>query len=184
ALVFHQDLDFPFGVTRDLLGREAVERGAEGLALTQDCDPREAGLKAVENELLVKRAVIPLRHTPFLVVIGNVKEIEARPRAAFGVGLAQPKGAGAGTGNLAKGGGGSRASPPGAGGGRPGASAPSARPSRTSASPDAPLTEPMVPIGVFPTSMFEPGEGRGPSPSTGTTRLLAVPLCSMRETTS
>ena len=69
-------------VARDLLGVETVEGGAEGVALAQDRDPRQAGLEAVEDELLEQRAVVPFRHAPFLVVIGEIERVDARPRAA------------------------------------------------------------------------------------------------------
>jgi len=68
--------------------------------------------------------------------------------------------------------------------GTPAAFASSARSRRRSASPELPLTEPSVPIGVPPAVMSVPEGGRGPSPSTPTMRFRAVPRCSMRDTTS
>ena len=61
---------------------EAVERFAEGRALAQDGDPGEPGLEAVEHELLEHRPIVVFGHAPFLVVIGDVERIDARPRAA------------------------------------------------------------------------------------------------------
>src|SRR5262249_61953421 len=45
--------------------------------------PRQAGLKAVEHEFLIKRAVAVVGHAPFVVVIGDVKRVEPGPRAAL-----------------------------------------------------------------------------------------------------
>ena len=58
---------------RDLLGLEAVELLAHGLALAQDGDPRQAGLVAVELELLPQRAAVALGHAPFGVVIAAIE---------------------------------------------------------------------------------------------------------------
>ena len=69
-------------VARDLLRVEAVEGGAEGGALAQDRDPRQAGLEAVERELLEQGAIVPFRHAPFLVVIGEIERVDPWPRAA------------------------------------------------------------------------------------------------------
>ena len=70
-------------VARDLLRIETVEGGAEGGALAQDGDPRQAGLEAVERELLEQGAVVPFRNAPLLVVIGEIERVDARPRAAM-----------------------------------------------------------------------------------------------------
>src|SRR5579864_6862945 len=83
ALVLHQSLDLFGRVASDLGGFEGVEGAAEIIALAQDGDPGEAGLEAVENELLEKRAVVVLRHAPFLVVIGDVERILPGPGAAW-----------------------------------------------------------------------------------------------------
>ncbi len=78
----HQRLDLGGVVAHDLFRLEAVEGGAERLALAQDGDPGEPGLKAVEDELFEQRPVVPFGHAPFLVVIGDVERIEARPGTA------------------------------------------------------------------------------------------------------
>ena len=83
AGVLHQPLDLLRRVARDLLRLETVEGAAEIVALAQDGDPRQAGLEAVEHELLVERAVVVFRHAPFLVVIGDVERVVLRPRAAL-----------------------------------------------------------------------------------------------------
>ncbi len=82
AGVGHQALDLWLAVARDFFRRKTVEGAAEIFALAQDGDPRQSGLKAVEHELFVKRAVIIFRHAPFLVVIGEIERIVFRPRAA------------------------------------------------------------------------------------------------------
>src|SRR4029450_937601 len=68
---------------RDLLGLEVVEGAPEVLALAQDGDPGQPGLKAVEDELLVERAVVVFGHAPFLVVIGDVERVLLGPGTAF-----------------------------------------------------------------------------------------------------
>ncbi len=83
AGVLHQPLDLLRRVARDLLRLEIVEGAAEIFALAQDGDPRQPGLEAVEHELLEQRAVVPFRHAPFLVVIGDVERVLLRPRAAL-----------------------------------------------------------------------------------------------------
>src|SRR5690348_17821513 len=69
-------------VTRDLLRDKIVEGAAEIVALAQDGDPGEPGLEAVEDQLLIERAVVIFRHAPFGVVIGDVNRILARPGAS------------------------------------------------------------------------------------------------------
>src|SRR6266481_5940746 len=69
AGILHQLLDLFRRVARDFRGLEAVEGAAEIVAFAQDGDPGQPGLEAVENELLVERAVVVFRHAPFLVVI-------------------------------------------------------------------------------------------------------------------
>ena len=73
AGVLHQALDFRRPVAGDFFRHKAVEGAAEIFALAQNGDPRQAGLKAVEHELFVERAVVVFRHAPFLVVIGDVE---------------------------------------------------------------------------------------------------------------
>ena len=75
-------------VARDFLRHESVEGFAEILALAQDRDPREPRLESVEHELLEERAVVALRHAPFVIVIGDVKRVLPGPRtAALAVGM-------------------------------------------------------------------------------------------------
>ncbi|MNC93409.1 hypothetical protein D3C83_100340 [compost metagenome] len=58
------------------------------------------------------------------------------------------------------------------------------RSSRNIASPLPPADEPVVPICLSPAITGTPASGAAPSTTTGTTRVRAVPRCSMRETTS
>src|SRR5262249_40931523 len=83
ARILHQLLDLLRRVARDLLGLEAVEGAAEILALAQDGDPGPSGLEAVEDELLIERAVIVFGHAPFLVVIGDAERVLLEPGAAW-----------------------------------------------------------------------------------------------------
>ena len=55
---------------------------AEGVAFPQDRDPRQAGLKPVQNEFFKQRAAVAFRAAPFIVVIGDVKRVASRPWAA------------------------------------------------------------------------------------------------------
>ena len=82
AGVLHQRVLFLVAPAHDLLGVEAVERLAEGRALAQDGDPGESGLEAVEHELLEHRPIVVFGHAPFLVMIGDIERIDARPGAA------------------------------------------------------------------------------------------------------
>ena len=61
-----------------LRGVEAGERPAVALALAQDRRPGEPGLRALEREQLVQRAVVALRHAPLLVVVGGVELVSLR----------------------------------------------------------------------------------------------------------
>src|SRR5262249_41478325 len=83
AGILHQLLDLLRRVARDLLRLEAVEGPAEVLALAQNGDPGQPGLKAVEDELLVERAVVVFGHAPFFVMIGDVKRVLLGPGTAF-----------------------------------------------------------------------------------------------------
>src|SRR5271155_826881 len=82
AGVLHQPFDFFWRVTRDFRRREIVEGAAKILALAQNGDPRQAGLKAVEHQFFVESAVVIFGHAPFFVMIGEVKRVILRPRAA------------------------------------------------------------------------------------------------------
>ena len=66
----------------------------------------------------------------------------------------------------------------------PASSASATRSMRTSAMPLPCAVEPMVPTGLSPARMVAPASGEGPSSSTLTLRVRAVPRCCMRETTS
>src|SRR5690348_3202728 len=82
ADIVHQRMDFLGVVARDLFRPEIVEGTAEIVALAQDGDPGQAGLEAIEDQLLIKRAVVVFRHTPFGVVVCDVDRVLPRPGAA------------------------------------------------------------------------------------------------------
>jgi hypothetical protein len=82
AGILHQRVLFLVAPAHDFVRIEAVERFAEGRALAQDGDPREAGLEAVQHEFLEHRPVVVFGNAPFLVVIGDVEWIDAWPRTA------------------------------------------------------------------------------------------------------
>src|SRR5262249_19623806 len=67
---------------RDLLGIEAGERRAVGLALVEDRAPREAGLGALEDQELELLAIVVDRRSPFAIVVRDHQGIIRRPLAA------------------------------------------------------------------------------------------------------
>src|SRR5262249_24333193 len=167
----HQPRDLCRAVARDFPRIEAVERAAEILALAQDGDPGEAGLKAVEHELLVERAVVELRHAPFLVVIGDVERILLgtrtaqqavrmlrREHRAHACGCASP-----GNGNRAQLGFAKRIGTPAAESRAPSASASSTRSMRRLASARPAADEPIVPTTLSPAITALPASGAAPS---------------------
>ena len=66
----------------DLPRVEPGERPAVVLALAQDGEPAQPGLRAFENQKLEQRAVVVHRHAPLLVVIGEVERVVGDPSAA------------------------------------------------------------------------------------------------------
>jgi hypothetical protein len=80
--VLHEPIDFLRIEARDFLGLELREGFTVVLALTQDCQPREAGLRTFEDELFEVQSVIVHRHAPFFVMVGDVERIVSAPEAA------------------------------------------------------------------------------------------------------
>src|SRR5262249_7550342 len=148
---------------------EAVKGAAEVVALAQDRDPGQPGLKAVEHQFLEQRAIIVLRHAPFLVVIGDVQRILLRPGAADeAVGMAKRSAHRAalpspGKGKRAQDGLTSRISASPAISGSPAASASAVRSRRRSASPRPCAVEPSVPRAFSPALTGVPTSGAKPS---------------------
>jgi hypothetical protein len=60
---------------RHSLRIEACKGRAERLALAQDGDPGQPGLKPVENQLFPQRAAVALGHAPFFVMIGDIERV-------------------------------------------------------------------------------------------------------------
>src|SRR6201999_1448070 len=81
ALILQQAIDVARAVSRDLFWREIVEGFAEIVPLAQNGDPGQAGLESIQHQLFIQRAGIIFRHAPFLVMIGEIKRILARPPA-------------------------------------------------------------------------------------------------------
>src|SRR5262249_41456497 len=190
ARILHQLLDLLRRVARDLLGLEAVEGAAEILALAQDSDPGQSGLEAVEDELLIERAVVVFGHAPFLVVIGDVERVLLGPGTAFEA-IRMEEGrahsaafASPGHTNCAQAGLTSCNLTPPATSGSPAASAWGGGSSRSTARPRPGAPEPSVPMVLSPALTGMPASGAKPSKATGSRRVRAVPRCSMRETTS
>jgi hypothetical protein len=76
-----QPLDVALAEGGDPVGVEPLERGAEALALAQDGDPTEPGLKSFEAQPLVEPALVADRATPLLIVVGDVERVGRRPAA-------------------------------------------------------------------------------------------------------
>ena len=73
-------------MVRHALRIEVQEGVAVALALAQDRDPGEAGLRALEAQQLEEGALVVQRDAPLLVVVGGVERIAAGgPPAADGL---------------------------------------------------------------------------------------------------
>src|SRR5690349_23199846 len=64
-------------------GIEIPEGLSEVLALAENRDPAQPGLKALEADLLEQTAVVGDRPAPLVIVIPDVEVIFTRPPAAF-----------------------------------------------------------------------------------------------------
>src|SRR6185312_12067077 len=162
AGVAHQLLEFGRAIARDLLRLEIVEGFAEVVALAQDGDPRQAGLEAVEHQLLVERAVVVFRNPPFLVVIGDVERVLFRPEAALQPVVVQHRAheePPAGQSNRAQPGLTGRIAMPPAVSGTPAACASATRSRRNSASPRPLAVAPSMPISLSPAITGSPELG-------------------------
>ena len=74
--------DPPLVESRDGGGCEVAKGGTEAVALAQNGEPGEAGLKSLEDELLEEPLIVDDGTAPFVVVIGPVERIAVRPRAS------------------------------------------------------------------------------------------------------
>ena len=186
ALVPHQGFDLLAREARDLLRGEAVEGAAEGFPFPEDGDPGKPRLEPVEHELLVKCPVVALGHAPFLIVIGDIERIGARPRAALELRLAHALSAVTGTAKRANSGWRSvidnlsgleraalRQRLLGA-----------VEPDRAQAPRRRLDRAERLRSRTPPASTGVPEGGSCASPSTGTMRFRASPRCSMRDTSS
>jgi len=81
AGVQEQSFDISFAEARNALRIEAGERRPEVLALAQDRQPGEAGLKAFEAEALEQPAFVGHRSPPFLVVVREIRRVAGGPTA-------------------------------------------------------------------------------------------------------
>src|ERR1700740_3263649 len=68
-------------IKRNSLSIKAVKRAPVIRALREDGVPRQPGLRAFQDEELEELAVVPDRHAPLLVVVGDGERM-ARPGAA------------------------------------------------------------------------------------------------------
>src|SRR5260370_21447275 len=188
AGVVHQRMQLFGVVARDLFRDEIVEGAAKVVALAQDRDPRQPGLKTVEDELFVQRAVIIFRHAPFGVVIGHIERIFAgpwTPHQAIGMQARRPRHATVCFGAISKSlGSATRMARPPNVSGSPAASASATRSTLISARPWGPAAEPMVPTDLSPARMAAPGSGDWPSRMIRNVLAPAVPTCCIPVTTS
>jgi hypothetical protein len=82
--VAEETLDVGGTEAGDHLGVEAGEHLAEGVALAQDGEPRQAGLEALEAQLLEQPVLVVDGPTPLGVVVGEVERVVAGPPAPDG----------------------------------------------------------------------------------------------------
>ena len=83
ARVPHPDLDLRRPEARDLPGVEVGEDPAVTLALTEHREPSQAGLRALEDQLLEQQPVIVDGHAPLVVMIRHVERVIPAPGAAL-----------------------------------------------------------------------------------------------------
>ena len=79
----HQPLDFSRVELRDLCRIETGKRLPVGLALSQDRDPAQAGLRAFENQHLEEMTVVVRGDAPFFIVVRDIQRIAAGPCATL-----------------------------------------------------------------------------------------------------
>jgi hypothetical protein len=87
AFVPQQPGDVARGEFRHAIDLEVRERAAEVLALPEDRQPAQAGLKTFEADLLEETPIIFDRLPPLTIVIVDVKRIGPAPPAAVDLGL-------------------------------------------------------------------------------------------------
>jgi hypothetical protein len=75
SLVAQQAFDVVLGKPGNAVGVEILEGSAKSLALTQDREPREAGLESLQAEALVDAALVADRPSPLVVVVGGVEGV-------------------------------------------------------------------------------------------------------------
>src|ERR1700731_3996103 len=188
AGMVHQCVNFFCIIAGDLLRREIVESLSEIVAFAQNRDPRQSGLKTVEDEFFIERAVVIFRHAPFGVVIGHIKRVFTRPRTPRQPIFMQARRPAHATVCLAaaesSSGSAKRTARPPDVSGVPAARASAARSILISARPLCPAVEPMVPTGLSPATIAVPGSGEKSSRTMRTVRVRAVPRCCIRDTTS
>src|SRR5436190_22854037 len=190
ARILHQLLHPARCVARNFFRVEAIESAPEVFPLAQNGDPGKAGLKAIQNELLIERAIFVFRHAPFLVVIMHVKWIELGPRAARDPIRVEKHAAHRAASTLpgkakrAHAGLCGRSSMPPAVSRSPAARASATRSRRSKATPRPCAVEPSVPTDFWPALTGVPASGAKSSKLTATARVRAVPRCSIRDTTS
>ena len=77
-----QPVDISVVIAGDLPRIEAIEGAPEVVALAQDRQPRQAGLEALQAQLLEQPPVVVDRVAPLVVVVRAVQRVAGRPPAA------------------------------------------------------------------------------------------------------
>src|SRR6266567_537545 len=77
--ILQQPLDVRFSKFGYLRRIEVLECLAEGIALAEDDDPGQAGLKSLQHEHFPKGAAVVLRDAPLLIVVGTVERVVSGP---------------------------------------------------------------------------------------------------------
>ena len=83
ARVPHPNLDLHRPEARNLPRVEVGEDPSVTLALTEHRDPSQAGLRALEDQLLEQQPVIVDRHAPLVVMIRHVERVIPAPGATL-----------------------------------------------------------------------------------------------------
>lgn len=83
ARILKEARDIGFLEAGDFGWIEVLEGLAERIALAQNDDPGEAGLKAFEHEGFPKGAAVVFRNAPFFVMVGPVDGVAYGPGAAL-----------------------------------------------------------------------------------------------------
>jgi hypothetical protein len=80
--ISHESIDAPVIESGNRLGIEPMKGAAKMIAFSKNGKPTESSLGAFQHQKFEKASIIEHRHTPFMVVIGNIEWVVSSPRAA------------------------------------------------------------------------------------------------------